>query len=146
MIIRYPSQKRKTVFTNIDREATLTSLEHFMLNNSSSYAHYGLDSNSILNLVSAYLLSKYSFGGCLYEQKRGLAMGNRLAPLLAVVHMGYLESKAVFCNLILYVRYIDDVLVIVNSQDELQRLFDFLKSLDPLISFSREDPSDVGLP
>ena len=63
--------------------------------------------------------------GKLYVQIEGVAMGSPLGPTFANFYMGELERN-IFENvtekLLTYVRYVDDILVLVNCEDELVHL------------------------
>ena len=60
--------------------------------------------------------------GKLYVQIEGVAMGSPLGPTFANFYMGELE-RSVFENVakkpLIYVRYVDDIFVLVNCEDEL---------------------------
>ena len=63
--------------------------------------------------------------GKLYKQIEGVAMGSPLGPTFANFYMGDLENN-VFENHcqkpLIYVRYVDDIFVLVNSEEELINL------------------------
>ncbi|VDO18918.1 unnamed protein product [Heligmosomoides polygyrus] len=61
------------------------------------------------------ILSKQQFDGVLYEQKRGLAMGLRIAPLLAIVYLDCIERRPLTQAIVLHKHYIDDVFVIDST-------------------------------
>ena len=94
-------------------------------------------------LVKVCLRANYfSFDGKLYFLRRGLAMGSRLAPLLAIIFMGALDAQVLRQRPILYFRYIDDTFVVTATPEGLQSLFDLLNSLHPHIHFTREAPHE----
>ena len=69
-------------------------------------------------------------------------MGNRLAPLLAIAYMDKLERRSVDRDVILYKRYIDDIIVITDSEEKLQKVFNDLHQDN--IRLTRESPDDQG--
>ena len=76
-------------------------------------------------------------------------MGNRLAPLLAVVFMDHIERRALLCSPsapIMYCRYIDDCFVVAKSEGELRDIFVNLNTWNDRIVFTREDPVNGWLP
>ena len=82
-----------------------------------------------------------------FKQLRGLAMGLRLAPLLAIIFLNKLELRALSTMFYkLYGRYIDDTLVLATNNEHLNLIFDNLNKAHPQIKFTREDPSASGLP
>jgi len=75
-------------------------------------------------------------------------MGNRLAPLIAIIFMHSLESKAKLnysCFPEVYIRYIDDIFGIWNhSEDELNNFLNIMNNLHPNIKFTIEKPDSEG--
>ncbi|EYC09186.1 hypothetical protein Y032_0061g3194 [Ancylostoma ceylanicum] len=61
----------------------------------------------------------FRFDNNFYAQRRGLAMGIRIAPLLAIIYLDHIEKASVTNGIILYKRYIDDVFAIGSSSPEL---------------------------
>jgi hypothetical protein len=56
---------------------------------------YGFTSNNILRLLRIVLMNNYfQFGDNFYKQKFGLAMGSRLAPVLAILTLDRLEKNS----------------------------------------------------
>ena len=76
------------------------------------------------------------------QQFRGLAMSNRLAPLLAITYMDYIESRSITGDLILYKRYIDDTIVIARDQITLDNVFNALNEIDTNVNFTRKKVDD----
>ena len=70
-------------------------------------------SNIELLLQVCLSCNVFKFNDIYYQQFRGLAMGNRLAALLAIIYMDYIESRCITGDLILYKRYIDDTMQFV---------------------------------
>ena len=68
-----------------------------------------------------------------YDQIDGVAMGSPLGSVLANLFMGYNEQKWLQpfeeCELILYRRYVDDIICLLNSESEADNFF--LKSVAP---------------
>jgi len=71
-------------------------------------------------------------------------MGNRIAPILAIAFMHSLKSRALFCNPKVYVRYVDDMFIVVDSEEALQSLFVHLNSQNENIKFTMERPNEQG--
>ncbi|KAK6762841.1 hypothetical protein RB195_023518 [Necator americanus] len=64
--------------------------------------------------------------GQYYRQLRGLAMGQRLAPTLAIVFMAKIEKPIIDSKPLLHYRYIDDCCVVCSTQAELDACFNIL--------------------
>ena len=75
-------------------------------------------------------------------------MGSPLGPTLANIFMGYLESKMVdeLTSQTLYIRYMDDCLVISQSEKANENLFRKLNSLHEKISFTKEVEINSEIP
>ena len=75
------------------------------------------------------------FEGKIYYQIDGMAMGSPLGPVLVNLFMGYHEQKWLQsfeeCELILYHRYVDDIICLFNSETERWSILCFSKSTAP---------------
>ena len=91
---------------------------------------------------------QFSFNSVIYSQIDGVAMGFPLGPTLANIFIGYLESKVVedLSSQVLYVRYMDDCLVISQTEKKNEALFSKLNSLHEKISFTKEIEQDNQIP
>ncbi|VDO40384.1 unnamed protein product [Haemonchus placei] len=84
------------------------------------------------------------FDNKFYKQKRGLAMGNRIAPVLAVIFLDHIEKSSLTSGILFYKRYIDDVFIIGTTEEDLVETLERLNSHDANITFTREDPGRDG--
>ena len=91
---------------------------------------------------------QFSFDGMVYSQVDGVAMGSPLGPTLANIFMGHLEYKVIpeLLDQNVYLRYMDDCLVISKSKVDSDILFEKLNSLHKAISFTKEEESNNALP
>ena len=95
----------------------------------------------LLDLLKFVLGSNvFEFDGVPFKQKCGLAMGTRLAPAMATIVMGDLEEPYLDqCTHqpLLWVRYIDDMLVIwPHSGEHFQDFVEGLNTMAPRIKFT----------
>uniref|UniRef100_A0A7I4XX24 Reverse transcriptase domain-containing protein n=1 Tax=Haemonchus contortus TaxID=6289 RepID=A0A7I4XX24_HAECO len=88
----------------------------------------------------------FQLSGQHFSQKRGLAMGQRLAPVLAICFMSRVERPVLERLPIMYCRYIDDCCVFKPTQQEMDVLFDILNRQSQHITFTREVPPEGWLP
>ncbi|XGW15193.1 hypothetical protein V3C99_001017 [Haemonchus contortus] len=88
----------------------------------------------------------FKWSGQHFSRKPGLALGQRLAPVLAICFMSRIESPATVHMPIMYCRYIDDCCVITSTQQEMDVLFDILNRPSQHIRFTREVPHEGWLP
>ena len=73
-------------------------------------------------------------------------MGNRLTPTLAIAYMDYIENRTFLNDVILYKRYIDDVIVIAKSKETLSSVYNSLNDVDHYIKLARETSENGWLP
>ena len=82
------------------------------------------------------------FDGNYYDQIDGVAMGSDLGPVLANLFMVFYEKqwlkKFNFCKVLLYRRYIDDIICLFNCEVDAMKFFDYLNSRHPNIKFTFE--------
>ena len=87
--------------------------------------------NNELRKLFAFATSgiHFLFDGSFYDQIDGVAMGSPLGPVLVNLFMGYHEANwlQVFkdCEIILYRRYVDDIICLFNSESDLISFMNF---------------------
>ena len=88
----------------------------------------------------------FHFQGKYYEWVHDAAMGSPISPLIANLFMEELEVEALSTAPHpphLWVRFVDDTLVIHNAEHSTQLLY-HLNSKDPNIQFTVEEPGTNG--
>ena len=84
----------------------------------------------------------FLFQGTFYDQIDGVAMGSPLGPVLANLFMSYYETMWLNtfreCEMILYRRYVDDIICLFNCQSDADKFFEFLNRQHPNIKFTFE--------
>ncbi|EYC03619.1 hypothetical protein Y032_0092g2523 [Ancylostoma ceylanicum] len=88
----------------------------------------------------------FKWSGTYFAQVRGLAMGQRLAPVLAICFMSRIEAPVLARLPILYCRYIDDCCVITSTQSEMDECSRILNQQSQYIRLTREKPRNGWLP
>ena len=111
---------------------------------------FGLDFADIRKLLDHCLTNNFvRFGQNYFRQTKGIAMGSRVAPPLAIIFMHALESMFLAAPCLqpsLYLRYIDDVFgVWTHGRDALLEYFRFLNTTHPTIKFTIEHTGDTGV-
>jgi hypothetical protein len=107
-----------SLFTNVPVELAITAV-----NNRWSYIekNTNIPKDEFVNMVNFILTSTYfSFEGEFYKQIFGTPMGSPLSPILADLVLQDIENKALYKigkKLPLYVRYVDDILLIAPKED-----------------------------
>ena len=91
----------------------------------------------------------FLFDGSYYDQIDGVAMGSPLGPVLANLFMGFHEKRWLdqfqFCDVLLYRRYVDDIICLFNSEQDADQFFKFLNAQHPNIKFTFEKEKDGKL-
>ncbi|EYC30718.1 hypothetical protein Y032_0004g1730 [Ancylostoma ceylanicum] len=106
---------------------------------------FGLKEDDLRELLVTTLgCNIFQFDGEFYKQKRGLAMGLRISPLLAVIYLDCIERRSLVTGILFYKRYIDDVFVIGSTASDLHTMIENLNSRDTNIRFTVESPDDSG--
>ena len=84
----------------------------------------------------------FLFQGTFYDQIDGFAMGSPVGPPLANLFMCYYETMWLNsfreCEIILYRRYIDDIICLFNGESDADKFFEFLNRKHPNIKFTFE--------
>ena len=114
--------------------------EHINLMNVNEY----LTENDFKTLISHCLKDDYIiFNGEYYQQTTGLAMGNPISPLVAIIYMNNIEIKISehYGNHLVWRRYIDDIFFIVYDDScTVDNLFNYINGINPLIQFTKDNP------
>ena len=108
---------------------------------------FGLSKARVMTLIKECLsCNVFKWSGAYFSQTRGLAMGQRLAPVLAICFMSKIEEPVLSRHPLLYCRYIDDCCVVTSTQAEMDECFTILNQQSQYIRFTREEPHDGWLP
>ena len=75
-------------------------------------------------------------------------MGSRIAPVLAILFMDSLERRHLYYGLdsdpLLYLRYVDDTIILVKDLENAHNLCQRLNSIHPMIKFTMDVPNEDG--
>lgn len=107
----------------------------------------GLSVEDIQSLLELTLHNNYfKFGDRAYRQKKGVAMGNHLAPPLAIVFMSKLEERMIRTSELKpesYDRYVDDCLMVwQHGEANLLKFIDHCNQQHPDIRFTWESTAN----
>ena len=134
-----------SLYINLDNQAAISCVMKLLKSNKRTVKLHGFKMNDIEMLLQVCLsCNVFKFDDIYYQQFRGLAMDNRLALILAIAHMDYIESRCITGDLILYKRYIDDTILIARDQITLDNVFNTLNNIDMNVKFTREKMDDNG--
>ena len=109
----------------------------------------GLTPDDVTRLLTHCLENNtFRFDSDHYKQRVGIAMGNKVAPPVAIIFMHKFEQAALQNATLkpgFYARYIDDSIgVWVHGRVELRKFIEYLNSLHHSIKFTLEDSSKSG--
>ena len=109
----------------------------------------GLSPDDITSLLTHVLENNtFRFDDQHYRQRVGIAMGNKVAPPVAIIFMHRFEQNALRDSDLkpdFYARYIDDSIgVWTHGHAELRKFLEYLNSIHPTIKFTLEDSSASG--
>ena len=138
-----------SLYPSVDNDAAIDTLRLYLEKEKNNIQLYQFSVSDIILLTKAIFEKNcFSWKRSYYQQHRGLAMGNRLAPILAILFMDRIENQAIYSDqalsLPLYYRYIDDCITPASSPDEAIKIQDKLNSQDPSIRFEIELPGEDG--
>ena len=131
------------LYGNIPTAEAIQSTIKMLQIHSSKVDLFGLTIPDVQKLLEHCLNNNYvRFGSNIFKQSKGIAMGSRIAPPLAILFMNTVESLLLATDRLqpsLYLRYIDDVFGIwTHGSASLDSYFDFLNSFHPALKFSIE--------
>lgn len=134
-----------SLFTNVPVDKALIVLEKAI---ASKEVTLPMEDTAFLALVKLCVqFNCFSFNQEEYQQKFGMPMGSPLSTVLACLYMESLEegqiSKITGKNIV-WLRYIDDVLILAPRRTNLHALLNKINNIEPTITFTMEDEHDDG--
>uniref|UniRef100_A0A7I5E8H5 Reverse transcriptase domain-containing protein n=1 Tax=Haemonchus contortus TaxID=6289 RepID=A0A7I5E8H5_HAECO len=131
--------------TNVNNAGAVQAVLSLIEDNEDHITMMGFSASEVKDLIEAALeCNIFCFDNKFYKQKRGLAMGNRIAPVLAVIFLDHIEKSSLTSGILFYKRYIDDVFIVGTTEEDLVETLKRLNSHDANIAFTREDPARDG--
>ena len=137
------------LYPSIPINSAIQSVMSFVKEHQSEIIDYGLTLPEIEEALNLILKNNIiHFEGDLFLQKKGIAMGNRIAPLIAIIYMHILESKLLATYQLkptIYKRYIDDILIVwPHGKDTLLEFLNYFNKAEETIKFTMETNEDNG--
>uniref|UniRef100_A0A0K0CYG0 Reverse transcriptase domain-containing protein n=1 Tax=Angiostrongylus cantonensis TaxID=6313 RepID=A0A0K0CYG0_ANGCA len=138
------------LYTNVSNDSAMQAIRELLIQHEGAINMYGFSIQQLMTLLKENSknlnCSIFRWSGRYYAQMRGLAMGQRLAPSLAIAYMSKVEAPVIDPGPLLYCRYIDDCLIICSTQEEIDKCFELLNGQSEYIKFTREKPRENWLP
>ncbi|KAK6758222.1 hypothetical protein RB195_015816 [Necator americanus] len=136
-----------SLYINVQNKQALQALSEMLDRHGRSIETFGLSKQRIMILINECLQCNFfEWSGKYFSQIRGLAMGQSLAPVLAVCFMSSIEQPVIERLPQMYCRYIDDCFIIASTQSEMDECFRILNERSQYIKLTREQPKDGWLP
>uniref|UniRef100_A0A7I4XUG3 Reverse transcriptase domain-containing protein n=1 Tax=Haemonchus contortus TaxID=6289 RepID=A0A7I4XUG3_HAECO len=133
----YASFDVVSLYTNVNNVGAVQALLSLIEDNEDHITMMGFPASEIKDLIEAALeCNIFYFDNKFYKQKLGLAMSNRIAPVLAVIFLDHIENSSLTSKILFYKRYIDDVFVIRTAEEDLVETLKRLNSHDANIAFT----------
>ncbi|EYC17379.1 hypothetical protein Y032_0031g2439 [Ancylostoma ceylanicum] len=108
---------------------------------------YGLSRRHVVPLIKERLgCNIFKWSGNYYCQQRGLAMGQRLAPVLAISFMSKTKEPVLSRFPLMYCRYIGDCCIVTSTQSGMDECFRILNQQSQYIKLTRETPRHGWFP
>ena len=98
----------RSYYASIDHQLLLDRLERF------------IPDRRVLNLIGQYLGRCSERGGCFWEFRQGISLGCPLSPIMGAFYLAELDEALERLGLV-YVRFMDDILVLAPSRWKLRR-------------------------
>ena len=138
----------KSLFTNVPIDGAFEVIKKVV--NNMDAGQLPLRKADYLNLVYKCMkFGCFTFNGDEYVQHSGLAMGSPLSPVAACLYMEWLEFnkyQKIMCQDVLWLRYVDDILVIAPQTMDLDDKLQKLNSVDPNIQLTIEKEKEGSIP
>ncbi len=134
----------ESLYTNIDHVEGLEAVEHFLSDRSPESVP---PTTIILQLMEWTLKNNvFLFQDVFYKQMKGTAMGACFSPNYANLFLGLWEERYIYSthnsfldNIVMWGRYIDDVLIIWSgSESELHRFHQYINGINRNLKLSLE--------
>ena len=143
-----------SLFTRVPVREAIEVVGRFMRRDSTLSSRTKINLKTLCDLVEFCLTSCYFlFRSSFYVQVDGVAMGSNLGCVVANIYMRFFEEMARCTALelslptpLLWLRYVDDILVMLHSEEDFTRLLTLLNSLRDSIEFTLELESEGQLP
>ena len=141
----------ESLYTNIPHEGALEAIEHFLEKRPSENLPR---TKCIMDLTAIVLHHNYFlFKDTFYLQRKGCAMGSKMAPQLANIYMGLFENSFIMNPLNpfhqrikFFKRFLDDLFIIfTGTKDELSSFHDYLNGCNENLRFTMDaDPKEIN--
>uniref|UniRef100_A0A0K0DEU9 Reverse transcriptase domain-containing protein n=1 Tax=Angiostrongylus cantonensis TaxID=6313 RepID=A0A0K0DEU9_ANGCA len=94
------------LYTNVSNDSAMQGIRELLIQHEGATNMYGFSIQQLMTLLKECLNRPiFRWSGRYYAQMRGLTMGQRLAPSLAIARMSKVEAPVIDLGPLLYCRY-----------------------------------------
>ena len=134
-----------SMYTNIPVDEGIAIITSYLRENKCNL--YGLQIDNIHELLFFILHHNiFTFANQYYHQYSGLAMGSRIAPIIAIVTLDKIEKQTLFShqflNIKVFKRYVDDCFVLIDKEENPEHVLQVFNQAHSSIKFEIEKPGD----
>lgn len=125
-----------SMYTNIDNDDGVTGVLRYLIEYEGMYYKKVQFIYKLLEWVLRH--NYFTYGGQSYRQAKGTAMGSNVAPAYANLFMAFHESEMwkVLPKPLLYKRYLDDILIVVETEEEFHKYFNYMNNMSRSLKFT----------
>uniref|UniRef100_A0A183GKU2 Reverse transcriptase domain-containing protein n=1 Tax=Heligmosomoides polygyrus TaxID=6339 RepID=A0A183GKU2_HELPZ len=130
----YTSFDAVSLYTNVNNTEAISAVLELLRRHHEEIHIFGMTEEDIKPLLETILeCNIFQFDDVFCAQKRGLAMGLRIAPLLAIVYLDRIERRSLTQGIVFYKPYIALHFVVGSTALDLDTTLHNLNSCDPNI-------------
>ena len=139
----------KALYPSIPIAEGMEAVRELMVQHRDDIDTFGIPGDVIMDSLEFILRHNvFKFGKDTYRQIDGIAMGNQVAPPLAIIFMGRLERQLISKSKLapeLYGRYVDDILMVwLHGSESLHKMIAEWNETHQQIKFTCEDSTRDG--
>ena len=139
-----------SLFTKVPTDETLAVVRDKLAADPFLEEHTCIPIDNLMEMLTFCAETTYfGMGSDIYWQEEGLAMGSPLSPVLANIYMEYFEEMELASTSLkptMWLRYMDDTLILSQHQEDDQILLNNLNSICLSLQFTIEKEQDNKLP
>ncbi|VDO07567.1 unnamed protein product [Haemonchus placei] len=127
-----------SLYTNVQNEQALQALSEMLDGLGRSIETFGLGKARIMTFINECLgCNIFKWSASYYPQIRGLAMGQRLAHVLAICFMSRMEEPILARSPSMYCRCTDDCCIVTSVQSVMDECFRIMNEQSQYIRLTR---------
>ena len=135
------------LYTNVSNTSVTQAISELLTEHLNDTNMNGFSIQHIMTLLNFCLIcTVFGWSGKYFAQLGGKAMGQRLAPVLAIAFVARIENPVIQSRPLMYYWYIDDCFIVCPTQDEIDKCFKLMNQQSEHIKLTHEKRKDHWLP